>query len=163
MNNKITALVAFLSIAALTALDQLFKHLVILHLKPVSSVTVIPGFLGLNYTENTGAMMGMFRDSRTVLIIVSSVLVAALLYVLFSGRIKNRFYLFCLILIASGGIGNMIDRIFRGFVVDFIEFLFVSFYVFNFADCLITVACFLLIGYEIYLLFIKDRKGKKDA
>ena len=66
----------------------------------------------------------------------------------------------CIIAIVSGGIGNIIDRVVRGYFVDFIEFLFVDFYVFNFADCLITVGAFLIIGYEIYDI-IKDRKKKK--
>ena len=64
-------------------------------------------------------------------------------------------------MIAAGGIGNIIDRIFRGFVVDYIEVLFVDFYVFNFADCLVTVGAFLILFYEIYGIY-KEAKQKKE-
>ena len=60
----------------------------------------------------------------------------------------------------SGGLGNIVDRVFRGYVIDYIEVLFVDFYIFNFADCLITVAAFLLIFYQIYLIY-RDTKMKK--
>ena len=65
-------------------------------------------------------------------------------------------------LVISGGLGNVIDRILYGFVVDFIEPLFIDFAVFNFADICITVGAFMLIGYEIYDL-VKEKKTKKAA
>ena len=64
-------------------------------------------------------------------------------------------------LVISGGLGNVIDRILYGFVVDFIEPMFIDFAVFNFADCCITVGAFMLIGYEIYEL-ITEKKKKAD-
>ena len=67
----------------------------------------------------------------------------------------------CLLLVVAGGIGNVIDRIMYGYVVDFIEPLFVDFAVFNFADCCITVGAFMLIGYEIYEI-INERKKKAE-
>ena len=68
---------------------------------------------------------------------------------------RAKFMNICLVLMISGGIGNIIDRIRLGYVIDFIEPTFVNFAVFNFADCLITVSAFLIIGYLIYD-FIKD-------
>ena len=67
----------------------------------------------------------------------------------------------CLLLVVAGGIGNVIDRVLYGYVVDFIEPLFIDFAVFNFADCCITVGAFMLIVYEIYELF-KERKKKSE-
>ena len=70
----------------------------------------------------------------------------------------------CLVLIIAGGVGNVIDRILYGYVVDFIEPLFIDFAVFNFADCCITVGAFMIIFYEIYeLITEKKKKAKKNA
>ena len=63
-------------------------------------------------------------------------------------------------MICAGGIGNIIDRIVRGFVVDYIEVLFIDFYVFNFADCLITCGAFALMGYLIYEMVQESKKEK---
>ena len=79
----------------------------------------------------------------------------------YTDAVKTKLDYICLVMIATGGIGNIIDRIFRGYVVDYIEYLFVDFYIFNFADCLITVGAFLLIFYQIYLA-IKESKEKKE-
>ena len=83
------------------------------------------------------------------------------LFIVLSKKLKSKFINICLVLILSGGIGNVIDRIRLGYVVDFIEPLFIDFAVFNFADCCITVGAFLIIGYEIYDL-INDYKLKKQ-
>ena len=65
---------------------------------------------------------------------------------------------------AAGGLGNIIDRVFRGYVIDYIEVLFVDFYIFNFADCLVTCSAFLIVFYEIYSVYreYKTKKVKSD-
>lgn len=147
-------------IGALVGIDQLIKYFVVSGLKPIGEKMLIPGFLQLHYVENDGAMMGMMQGKTTFMIIAAAVVLVVLFALIFSKKIKFGFLYACLIMIVSGGIGNIIDRIFRGFVVDYIEVLFVDFYVFNFADCLVTVSAFLIIGYEIYDL-VKDSKRKK--
>lgn len=154
------ALFSFLSIVLFVAVDQIIKYLAVLYLKPIGSYMLINGFLQFSYVENTGAMMGMM-DGRTTFMIVAAVIVLVVLFaLLLTKKIKFGFEFCCFILIAAGGIGNIIDRIFRGFVVDYIEVLFVDFYVFNFADCLVTVGAFLVLFYEIHGIY-KDFRQKK--
>ncbi|MBQ8028936.1 MAG: signal peptidase II [Clostridia bacterium] len=155
-------LISVIATVVLVALDQLIKFFVCADLKPIGEKMLIPGFLQLNYVENTGAMMG-FMQGQTAIMTVASVIILVVLFVLiFTKKIRFGFIYCCLIMIASGGIGNIIDRIFRGFVVDYIEVLFVDFYVFNFADCLVTVGSFLIIGYEIFEI-IRDNKKKGSS
>lgn len=151
------------AIAVLVAIDQLTKYFVVTDLKPIGEKMLIPGFIQFNYVENTGAMMGMMSGKTTIMIIAAVIALVVLFALLFTKKIKFGFLYCCIIAIISGGIGNIIDRVFRGYVVDFIEFLFVDFYVFNFADCLITVGAFLIIGYEIYDIIKESRKKKEKA
>ena len=107
------------------------------------------GFMALRYVRNTGAAFSML-SGRTVILIWGTgiVLVACTVYLLL-GRSKNRFFDAALLLLIAGGAGNLIDRVRLGYVVDYIEPLFVNFAVFNFADCLITVGAALLFVWAI--------------
>lgn len=154
-------LITVIVTAVLVAVDQLTKFFVCRSLKPIGERMLIPGVLQLHYVENTGAMMGTMRGKTTLMIVAAAVALVVLSALLFMKKIKFGFMYCCFVGIISGGIGNIIDRVARGFVVDFIEVLFVDFYVFNFADCLITVGAFLIIGYEIYDM-IKESKQKKE-
>lgn len=152
--------ITVLSVAALVAIDQIIKLVVLKYLAPVGSHTLIENFISLTYVENTGAAFGSF-SSHTVLlsIFTAVVLIVGLIYLL-SGKIKSKLLYVCISMIIAGGIGNLIDRIFRGFVVDYIEPLFVNFAVFNFADMLVTVGAFIMI---IYLLIEMFRDTKRNA
>ncbi len=152
--------------AGLIGADQLFKYLVIEYLKPVDFVNVIDGVLRFRYVENTGAIFGSFAAHTAVLTVFSIVLLVATVIFLVKNKDKSKIVNTCLILMISGGIGNIIDRIRLKYVVDFIEPLFVDFAVFNFADCLITVGAFALIIY-LFVDIIKDTRkekaGKRDV
>lgn len=155
-------IITFVVIAALLVIDQYIKQLVIRHLKLIDSFALIPDIIQLRYLENDGAMMG-FMGGKTEIMTVLSVLCFVVVAVLiFSGKINNKIDFVSLTMICAGGIGNIIDRIVRGFVVDYIEVLFIDFYVFNFADCLITVSAFLLFFNQLYLIYKenKEKKGK---
>lgn len=154
------ALFSALSVVLLVGIDQLIKYFVVLNLKPVGSVMFIKGFLQFSYVENTGAMMGLMEGKTTIMIIAALIVLSVLFILILTNKIKFGFEFCCFVMIAAGGIGNIIDRIFRGFVVDYIEVLFIDFYVFNFADCLVTVGAFLILFYEIYGIY-KDAKLKK--
>lgn len=156
------ALFSVLSVVLLVGVDQLIKYFVVMYLKPVGSVMFINGFLQFSYVENTGAMMGLMEGKTTFMIIAALLVLIVLFVLILTNKIKFGFEFCCFVMIAAGGIGNIIDRIFRGFVVDYIEVLFVDFYVFNFADCLVTVGAFLVLFYEIYGIY-KDVKQKKVA
>lgn len=84
------------------------------------------------------AAFGMLENQRWFFIILTVAVVLAGIYYILSGKLKSNYLLVCFMLIISGGIGNLIDRIFRGYVIDYIEVLFVHFAVFNFADILVT-------------------------
>lgn len=160
-NNIRTKLVSTVVIAILVILDQAIKLLVETYLRPIGSKMIFPGFLQLRYLQNDGAMMGMMDGRTTVMTVLAVICMIAVLFVIYSGWLTSKIDYVSVVLIAAGGFGNIIDRIARGYVVDYIEALFVDFYVFNFADCLITCAAITIIIYQIYCLF-NDRKKEKE-
>lgn len=144
--------------AFLIGADQIIKLLVIQYLKPIQYIDVIEGVLRFRYVENSGAIFGSFATHTLVLTIFSIILLGVTIFFLVTNKQKSKIINFCLLLMISGGIGNIIDRIRLHYVVDFIEPLFVDFAVFNFADCLVTVGAFTLIIYLIVDM-IKDSKN----
>ena len=153
-------LLSFFAVIVLLGADQLIKYFVDQNLKGNSAVVVIKNVLQFNYLENDGAMMGFMGGKTTLMTILAVVCVVVMIAVIFTGIIKDSVDYCCTLLMISGGLGNIVDRIFRGYVIDYIEVLFVDFYIFNFADCLITVAAFVLIFYQIYLVY-RDSKNSK--
>jgi signal peptidase II len=154
--------VALIIIAVLTVTDQLLKLLVESRLKPVGSINVISNVFQLHYIENTGAAFSLFAGKTYLLAAFTTVAIAVGLFALMTKRINSKYLYFCITLIIAGGIGNLIDRVFRGYVIAYLEFLFVNFAVFNFADCLVTVGALLVIGYLIWDM-IQDSKKKKES
>ena len=154
MTLAVTALALVLAVAA----DQIIKYAVTPHHERVLVRELIPGFLRLRYVENSGAIFGSFANYTIVLTVFSVALIAVTLWFIFSKKVGSRYVYICLVLMASGGIGNIIDRIRLGYVIDYIEPLFVDFAVFNFADCLITVGAFMLIGYLLKDIFTSPKK-----
>lgn len=146
--------------AVIVGIDQLIKYFVFNFLKPVGSVDVIPGLFSLDYVENKGAAFGMMANMRWVFIVFTIVVIAIILYVVFKKKITNKLFIASAILLIGGGIGNLIDRIFLGFVIDYLS---ISFFppVCNFADYCITIGTVLLL---VYLLFFSDyfKSNKKD-
>ena len=148
------------AIILLTIIDRLTKYIVISTVKINGPEEFLFGLFQFRYVENTGAAFSSFSDKTEILTIVTLIIILFCLALLLSKIIKPLFVNVCLLLVTAGGIGNVIDRICYGYVVDFIEPLFIDFAVFNIADCFITVGAFMLIGYEIYEL-IKEKKQKK--
>lgn len=154
----------FISLAVillLVAADQIIKYFVVSGLKPIGEMILIPGVLRVTYVENDGAMMGMLGGKASIMTVVTVIILIALVAVLLSKKIKFGLVYCCFVAIIAGGIGNLIDRFRLGYVIDYIDVLFVKFYVFNFADCLVTVGAFLVIGYELYEI-IREGKAKKE-
>ncbi|MBR0348427.1 MAG: signal peptidase II [Clostridia bacterium] len=154
------SIISLISIAVLTAADQIIKIFVERYLQPVGEKAFIEGFVGWQYVRNTGAAFGSFSDNTLLLTIFTAVFLLAGIIALLSGKIKNKFYKVCAVMVIAGGLGNLIDRIFRGFVIDYIEVQFMDFAVFNFADILVTCGAFMIIGYTVYDI-IKEQKDKK--
>ncbi|MDD5178088.1 MAG: signal peptidase II [Candidatus Nanoarchaeia archaeon] len=121
----------------LILLDQITKLLVKKEIKVFS-------FFSLERVTNTGALFGLFKGNNLVFIILSLIILSLIIFWFIKEKKSN--IKFALILLISGLIGNLIDRIIYGFVVDFINFKF--WYVFNFADCYIVLALFLLVYSE---------------
>lgn len=153
---------AILLCIGLVGIDQIIKFLVINYLKPIQYIDVIDSVLRFRYVENTGAIFGSFSTHTVVLTIFSIILLGFTIFFLVTNKQKNKLVNLCLLLMISGGIGNIIDRIRLHYVVDYIEPLFVDFAVFNFADCLITVGAFALIIYLIVDLIKDTKKGKQN-
>lgn len=142
----------------LVAADQLIKYLTLTMLKPISTKVLINGVLSLTYVENRGAAFGMLQNSRWVFIMLTIAIISAILaYRMRSGE-DGRLFNSASVLLISGGIGNLIDRIFRGYVVDMIQVTFIDYPVFNFADCCVVVGAVLMC---IYVLR-KDSAEDKD-
>ena len=149
--------------AALTViLDQISKVLVLRWIPLQTSVDAIPGLFHLTYVQNTGAAFSSFEGMRWLFIGIFVVMTVALLYEYFKKPMPfTGFERWCLAAIYGGALGNVIDRIRLGYVVDMICVDFINFPVFNVADCFITCGCIALMVHIIFFNknFWKD--GKK--
>ena len=141
-------------------LDQLSKLLAVKLLAPIGSVPLWEGVLHLTYVENRGAAFGMLAEHRWVFMSISTIAIIAIALYLYSGRNTSKLYTSALMLIVSGGIGNMIDRIALGYVVDFVDFALIDFAVFNIADSLVCIGAGLLV-LALVLDIIKEAKLEK--
>lgn len=153
-------------------LDQLTKALTVAYLKPIHSYPLWEGVFHFTYVENRGAAFGMLAGSRWVFIVFSTVAILVLGVYLFWGRSyfsdKREdgsypaiplFSGISLAMIVSGGIGNMIDRLALGYVVDFFDFTLINFAVFNVADIFVTVgACCLILSLLIPIVSAAKKK-----
>lgn len=150
-------------IALLTAVDQHIKLAVVSNLKPVGEITVIDKIFGLNYVENSGAVFGFLSSHTNLLSVVTAVIIAVGIALILMKKIKSTYILTCVTIVIAGGLGNLIDRIRLGYVIDYLEFLFMNFAVFNFADCLVTLGAVMMIGFVIYDTVMDMKKKEKDA
>ncbi len=144
---------------ALVIIDQIIKYFVSVYLQPLGTVNVIDNLFKLTYVENRGVAFGMFSDMRWIFVALTSIMIGIIIFIMFKKHPKGKFFYFCAALIIGGGIGNLIDRIFYGYVIDYLS---VSFFppVCNFADYCITAGTIMLI---IYVLFFSNmlNNGKK--
>ncbi len=154
MKNKIGVPLFFRLVLffVLVSIDQLTKHYAELHLKYGSEKAIIEPLIGLSYVENTGAAWGMLSGYRVILIGLPVLMSVFLSYYLWDTLRKKQFVLsYAITVLLAGAVGNLCDRIFRGGrVIDFLEFRFMEFPVFNFADICVTVGA---AGMFLYLLF----------
>lgn len=144
----------------LIALDRYSKYLAEIYLMGKPAVVVIPHLLGLRYLENTGMAFSMLSGKTVFLAVVTAVALIVMAYFLFVKQYGEKFERFCFILIFSGGAGNLIDRVFRGYVIDYFEFLFMDFAIFNVADVFVCTGIGLYTLYTIYTEFYLKKKEK---
>jgi len=148
-------------IGILLILSDIFtKHMATKFLKNGESIEILEGILRLNYVENTGAAFGIMKDMRWFFIFVTFVLLI-ILYVWFRKSFQKGLILrIGMLFVISGALGNLVDRVLFGYVVDFIDFYIINFPVFNMADCFICIGAAALC---IHYLFIeKDIKNEQN-
>ena len=156
-------LLMVLCVAGITAADQLTKYLVVQNIPLYGQVSVVDGLFHLTYVRNTGAAFSSFQNMQWLFAIVFVTLTVAIIWDFVKKSMPfttlERWLIVC---IYAGGLGNMIDRVRFGYVVDMIEVEFMNFAVFNVADCFITCGCILLMVHLIFFNkeFWKDEKKK---
>ena len=155
-------LFTIISIAAMVGLDQFTKYWATAALAPDRTAPFLPGIMELRYVLNDGAAFSVFSGKawgQWFLIAVTSAALLAVLYILFFQRARlDRLGYAALLLIEAGGIGNLIDRVLHGYVVDFFATTFVEFAVFNVADCFVSMGVVLLAVY-----YIRSESAAKKA
>lgn len=147
----------FFSVGALALLgiDQFTKWLTIRFIMPVSTVPIIKNVFHLTYIENAGAAFGIMQNKTWLFVVITVLFLAAVLGYFIKRKPQSKLMVCALTLLTGGALGNFIDRIFRGYVVDMLDFRLIHFAVFNMADVFV-VAGALLLAY--YLIFVEGRK-----
>lgn len=148
-----------LLLAACIAGDQLLKYWVVRHLEIGQSAAFLPGLVRLTRLHNTGAAWGSFSGSTALLTAVTAVLLVAVAWLVLKKVIRHPLGLCAAMLVLGGGIGNMIDRICRGYVVDMFDLEFMSYPIFNLADCFVVAG--VILGAVYYLWFYDKYDGRK--
>ena len=145
-------------VAALVGIDQAIKLWATQYLAPVEAITVIPHVVELRFVLNQGMAFSLLSGKQLFLILATSAALLLVAYLLFfRGKLLQQI---AFILVLAGGIGNLIDRVLNGEVVDYINPLFIDFAVFNFADILVCVGVALWV-LVILLEEVEDKPSKE--
>lgn len=149
---------------ALVGIDQLTKWLAVKFVKPVGSIPIVKfgdtEWINFTYCENTGMSFSLLEGQRFILISMPIVLIILVEWYIFSGRASDKRMIVALACLAGGGLGNLIDRIFLGYVVDFIDFRIINFAIFNFAD-ICAVLGGIAVAIMVIIVDLKEEKEKK--
>ncbi len=145
--------------AILIIIDRVSKILAAKYLAGGGAVVVIPYLLGLRYLENTGMAFSLLSGKTVFLAVVTALALIIMAYFIFIKKAGLPFERFCFILIFAGGIGNLIDRVFQGYVIDYFEFLFMDFAIFNVADVYVCTGVGLYALYVLVTEYIKKEKA----
>ena len=161
--------IAIIAVAAGVLFDQWTKLLVLTHLKGHDSYIVIKNVFELYYLENRGAAFGIFQGKRVIFLIITIIILLFLAYCFWRIPYTRKYATLrgVLVLIAAGAVGNFIDRMYNGYVVDFFYFKVINFPIFNVADIYVTCSAIFL---AVLLIFcykeedlnqlLKSLKGK---
>ena len=146
--------------AGIVAADQFTKYLTVANIPLYADVPFIPGLLQLTYVQNTGAAFSSFEGQQWLFALIFAAFTGMIIWEFFKNSMKfTTFEWWCIAAIYGGGLGNMIDRVRMGYVVDMIETTFIEFPVFNVADCFITCGCILML---ISLCFFNKEFWKEE-
>ncbi len=149
-------------IALIVAFDQFTKFLAKKYLLGNEPVTFIKGVVQFNYAENKGMAFSMFGGARWVFVVLTTVVCVGALIMMFKNKFPSLWAYWSIGVIVAGGIGNLIDRVLYGYVVDFIEPTFVNFAIFNIADSAVTLGTISLMAYLVLDIFKKDEKPAEE-
>ena len=138
-------------ILVLVGCDQLLKSWTVHHLALGESTAFLPGFMQLTRVHNYGAAWSSFSGKTAMLILVTAALMIAVAYLLIRRIVRHPLGVAAAVLILGGGVGNIIDRIVHGYVVDMFDLLLFDYPVFNLADCFVVAG--VILGAVYYLWF----------
>ena len=158
----ISGLFSLLGAAVLVVIDQLIKHWATAALLPVGNMDVLPGIVELRYCLNDGMAFSMLAGKQTLLIGMTSVMLVVVAAMLFARKMPV-WERVSWTLVLGGGVGNLIDRVLNGVVVDYINLLFMRFAIFNFADICVCVGVGLLMLVVLRDSFKKEETAKQKA
>ena len=153
-------LMAIMAAGIVTA-DQLSKLWVVDNIPLHARIDAIPGLFHLTYVQNTGAAFSSFQGMRWLFVLIFIALTVGVVWEFSKKRLPfTAFDRWCIAAIYAGGLGNMIDRVVLGYVVDMVAVEFINFPVFNVADCFITCGCIALLVHLVFFNkeFWKDEK-----
>ena len=144
-------------------IDQATKYIALTKLKPLGSVTFIDGFMDFTFVENRGAAFGILNGRVWLLLVIAAVICIVIIAAMLKmpNTKEYKWLKWSLMLILAGAIGNVADRLFRGYVVGFFEFTFIKWPVFNMADIYVVIGTIVMA--VLVLFVIKDDKEEKDA
>ena len=161
----VAIIISVVLMLVVVGLDQLSKYLIISNLELHESIEIIPGIFNFTYIQNRGAAFGSFDEHRWIFLVLSTIMIVAILAFLFWKKPQDKLLLASLILITGGGIGNMIDRVCLGYVIDFLDFCAFPnlwMWIFNVADACVCIGAGMLALWMI-LDTVKETKKEKAA
>lgn len=150
-------------VVLIVAFDQITKYLATIKLAQGKIVSFIPKAVQFRYAENTGMAFSMLSGARWIFVALTVAVCVGVFYYLFSNKCKSLWLYWSLGVVLAGGVGNLIDRIRFGYVVDFIEPTFMDFAVFNIADCAVTCGAVVLVSYLVIDMLLEMKKPKENT
>lgn len=148
-------MIYFVIIAGIIIFDQFIKNIVVDKMSVGETIPVLEDIFHITYIQNTGAAFSLWQQQWLVLVVMPAiVMIAGMVFIFLKRKTWNKFYLASIAMICGGGLGNLIDRIVQGYVVDMFDFR--VFPVFNIADIFICTGCGLML---IYVIFLERKNG----
>lgn len=148
----------FIGVILLTAADQFSKWIVLQKLTEYESVPLLKNVFHFTYCENRGAAFGILQNQVWIFVLITVAVLVAVVYYMLRMRPQSKWLRASLMLLLSGALGNLIDRICRGYVVDFLDFCLIHFPIFNVADCFVVIGAIMLAAYLIFSEYRKENR-----
>ena len=169
MKKTTSHIIAVLAFALMVGIDQLTKFFARTTLP--ESVDIIKGVLRLTYVKNTGAAWGIFAGRQIFFIVLTLIMLVAIVYIYLKTPHDKKYLSIktCLVTLAAGAVGNLIDRIYKGYVDDFIDFHIINFPVFNYADICVCISMILLVIAVVFqykdndFAYLKSSKKESES